>query len=246
MPAVDYYGFPFRSDPSVGAIQYPDTTKPEAVSDLYVTLPCSDGGTISWTAPGDDGSSGTAAAYDLRYLTSNITEGNFASATPVSWTSPLSGGSSESGSVTGLQPCRKHYFALKTGDEVQNWSAISNVTFATTYCGGVEECEPSIRIDLGLPTQLEFAVPSPNPSRSAVRVQLGIPASMKDLPYDLGVYDVAGRLVRLLARGSATPGRAEISWDMTSGRGQRVEPGTYFARLRVGSATRTKTIVALP
>ena len=36
---------------------------------------------LSWTAPGDDGATGTATTYDVRYSTATINAGNWASAT---------------------------------------------------------------------------------------------------------------------------------------------------------------------
>jgi len=89
--------------------------------------------TLHWTTPGDDGMLGTAAQFDLRYSTAPITGANFASATK--WNSmpaPASPGTSQSVTVTGLQPSTTYYFAIKTGDDVPNWSGISNVITATT------------------------------------------------------------------------------------------------------------------
>jgi len=44
---------------------------------------------VQWDAVGDDGVSGTATAYELRYATSNIvTDADFAAATPVSTGAP--------------------------------------------------------------------------------------------------------------------------------------------------------------
>lgn len=112
----------------------PDTTAPAAVSNLALSSPSSSAMTVSWTAPGDDGSTGTATSYDLRYSTSAITSGNFSSATQVSGEpTPSVAGSSESMTVTGLSPSTTYYFAIKTSDEVPNTSAISNVpSLATT------------------------------------------------------------------------------------------------------------------
>lgn len=76
---------------------------------------------------------GTASQFDLRYSTSPINGSNFASATR--WNSmpaPASPGTEQSVTVTGLQPSTTYYFALKTGDDVPNWSGISNVITATT------------------------------------------------------------------------------------------------------------------
>ncbi|HET9325583.1 MAG TPA: fibronectin type III domain-containing protein [Candidatus Eisenbacteria bacterium] len=88
---------------------------------------------LSWTAPGDDSLTGTAAQYDLRYSTSAITAANFASAarftgTPV----PTAAGTRQTITVTGLNSNTTYYFALKTADEVPNWSGLSNVISRTT------------------------------------------------------------------------------------------------------------------
>lgn len=89
---------------------------------------------LSWTAPGDDGMTGTASQYDLRYSTSVINAANFASATRwVGTPVPTSPGSTQSTTVTGLLGNTTYWFAMKAGDEVPNWSAISNVvSFMTT------------------------------------------------------------------------------------------------------------------
>jgi len=82
---------------------------------------------LSWTAPGDDGSSGTAAAYDLRYSSSPITSVNFDAATPVSSEpAPLPGGSLQTFVALNLTANTQYYFALKTRDEANNWSGVSN------------------------------------------------------------------------------------------------------------------------
>jgi phosphodiesterase/alkaline phosphatase D-like protein len=89
--------------------------------------------TLTWTTPGDDSLSGTASQFDLRYSTSPITLANFGSATR--WTpmpTPAASGTNQSVNVTGLTPATTYYFAIKTGDEVPNWSGLSNVLQRTT------------------------------------------------------------------------------------------------------------------
>ncbi|MBI5709856.1 MAG: fibronectin type III domain-containing protein [Candidatus Eisenbacteria bacterium] len=88
---------------------------------------------LTWTAPGDDSLTGTAAQYDLRFATSLITAANFASATPVSGVpAPAASGTSQSFTVTGLSPATAYWFAIKTRDDAGNWSGISNVTSKST------------------------------------------------------------------------------------------------------------------
>ncbi|MCH8748898.1 hypothetical protein IH781_04100, partial [Patescibacteria group bacterium] len=83
---------------------------------------------MTWTAPGDDGSTGTATTYDVRYSTSNITAGNFSSATAATGEPiPSVAGSSETMTVSSLSVNTQYYFAMKTADEVPNTSGLSNV-----------------------------------------------------------------------------------------------------------------------
>ena len=89
--------------------------------------------TLSWTTPGDDSLTGTAAQFDLRYSTSTITAANFASATR--WNgmpAPAAPGTQQSVTVTGLTPATTYYFMIKTADEVPNWSGISNLVTKAT------------------------------------------------------------------------------------------------------------------
>jgi len=107
--------------------------------------------TLSWTTPGDDGTAGTAAQFDLRYSTSPITASNFASATR--WTAmptPASPGTRQSISVTGLLANTQYYFAIKTADEVPNWAPISNIFTATT----------TVAPDLSRPAALALSISS--------------------------------------------------------------------------------------
>lgn len=91
---------------------------------------------LRWTAPGDDGKIGTAKQFDIRYSTSPITSTNWGSATQVVGEPiPLVAGTQQRMIVTGLQPGIDYYFAVKTADEVPNWSTISNVLRKATCTG---------------------------------------------------------------------------------------------------------------
>ena len=110
-----------------------DTTPPAAITDLIVSSISSNRATLSWTAPGDDGNTGTAATYDVRYSTNSITTGNWASATQtVGEPAPALAGTAQSFTVTGLLSGRTYYFAIKTSDETNNVSLLSNITSGTT------------------------------------------------------------------------------------------------------------------
>ena len=88
---------------------------------------------IQWTAPGDDGLSGTATRYDVRLSTSAIDASNFAAATALTGVpAPLVANSSQTMTLSGLTPATAYWCAVKTVDDAGNWSAISNILQFTT------------------------------------------------------------------------------------------------------------------
>jgi chitodextrinase len=111
-----------------------DVAPPAAINTLAAPTVKPNYVTLTWTAVGDDGSVGVAAAYDLRYSTSPIvTEGDFAAATAVpGLPAPKVAGSAETFTVHGLTPSTNYWFAIKARDEVPNWSALGNVASFTT------------------------------------------------------------------------------------------------------------------
>ena len=108
-----------------------DVTAPGTVNDLAAVAGAFPGEIrLTWTAPGDDGASGTAAAYLMKVSHVAITSGTFDASAPIErWiTEPLpnAGGAPETLWVAGLDPDSTWHFALKAQDEVPNTSAISN------------------------------------------------------------------------------------------------------------------------
>lgn len=111
----------------------PDGTPPAAVTTLQATSSTASTITLGWTAVGDDGLSGTAARYDLRYSTTLITADTFAGALPVAGLpAPRPAGQAEAFVLGGLQPGTIYYLALRVADEAGNWSDLSNVSSAST------------------------------------------------------------------------------------------------------------------
>ena len=110
-----------------------------------VTLTPGASPTLHWTAPGDDGTVGTAAEYDVRVSQQPITSATWSMATELQGEpTPSVAGSIEAFTVEGLEPNTTYYFAVKTADEVPNWSLLSNVIEYTTPGG----CDDPMRYDV--------------------------------------------------------------------------------------------------
>jgi len=131
-----------------------DALAPAAVTDLAAAAVSSASVTLAWTAPGDDGTSGTAAAYDLRYTTAGpiLEDAAFGSAAAVPGVpAPQAAGTPETFAVKGLLPATTYYFAIKAADEAGNVSELSNSLTAVT------SAEPSTCVEVtGVPNWKQF------------------------------------------------------------------------------------------
>ena len=80
----------------------------------------------------------------------------------------------------------------------------------------------------------------PNPVRGEARVAFTIPVRGE---VSLRVYDVAGRLVRVLWSGVMEAGRHTLTWDGTGDEGWKVGAGVYFLRLEQGGKRATRKVI---
>ena len=110
-----------------------DVIAPSAVTDLSAAESGSRSFVLQWSASGDDGVTGIASGYDLRYSNNPIDTTNFESATSVRRVSSSGpAGSTMSFVVNKLKPDTQYYIALKARDNVGNKSDLSNVISVTT------------------------------------------------------------------------------------------------------------------
>jgi hypothetical protein len=110
-----------------------DNIAPAPVTDLEIINVRPISIELNWTASGDDGNEGTATSYDLRYSLSPINDDNWESAARFQNTpKPLLAGSQQSVIIIGLSPLTQYYIAIKSFDEQENISGISNLVTATT------------------------------------------------------------------------------------------------------------------
>jgi hypothetical protein len=118
-----------------------DTVFPSTVTDLAAPgLPGVNYVVLTWTAPGNDGTSGRASQYDVRYLPTidpvACSDFNFDTATKIDKVpAPKNYGEAETLEVLGLNQNQDYCFALKAADEAPNWSGFSNLVAVKTAVG---------------------------------------------------------------------------------------------------------------
>ncbi len=83
---------------------------------------------------------------------------------------------------------------------------------------------------------------TPNPFRAGTAIGFDLPRAAN---VSLRVFDMAGRMVRVLAEGAWPFGRHEVKWDGGDSRGHKLPPGIYLSRFETGGYRATKRLVML-
>ena len=124
------------------------------------------------------------------------------------------------------------YYKLSAVDVHGNESPFALVTpGGTTAVGDVP------------PRQLALALGSADPGRGGASLRYSVPQAAD---VRLEVYDLAGRTVRLLARGREDAGDYGVRWDGRNDTGQPVSGGMCIVRLEAAGHALVKRLVELP
>lgn len=83
---------------------------------------------------------------------------------------------------------------------------------------------------------------SPNPFTSGTHLRYSLPSAG---PVEVSVFDIHGRQVRRLVRGTEEAGTHLVTWDGRDQDGRRVPSGPYFVRLSQGAQTSRQAVVRI-
>jgi hypothetical protein len=84
--------------------------------------------------------------------------------------------------------------------------------------------------------QVQLGAVSPNPAHGEVSLEIVVGgAATKPVLARVGIFNVAGRLVRYVGTGFYAPGRYRVVWDGSDTGGATTAPGIYFARVLIGN-----------
>jgi hypothetical protein len=201
---------------------------------------------LHWTAPGDDGNTGMASQYDIRWAMSSFNAATFDQQQQVQAPTPKPAGSDDGVVVNSLQSCTWYYFAMKSIDQYGNTSGMSNVVSVKTKCSGNTQCYPpkASIAERNEPTGVTLAA-GPTPAVSSSLIEYSIPASRDGEAFEVTVFDVSGRRIATLGDGRARAGTFEAEWDLKTADGSQVGAGVYYVRLRLGTEQATRRIVVV-
>jgi len=91
--------------------------------------------------------------------------------------------------------------------------------------------------------RLELSRIAPNPARSPLSLAFELPAAGRAT---LKMYDLAGRLVRVLVDATLDAGRHSVAWDGRDAAGRTLGTGVYVVDLRQGGERASRKLVFRP
>ena len=129
-----------------------------------------------------------------------------------------------------------------SGYETGKWTVYINSGDTPFYSGSLLYANPtavegatSLDRDLGIRA-------IPNPASHGGRIEFSV---AKRTPYEVAVFDIHGKLVRVVKSGAGEGSVISLLWDGTDTQGKKVASGVYFVRVRSGNDQRfTRLVVA--
>ncbi len=94
-----------------------------------------------------------------------------------------------------------------------------------------------------MPSAFSLSQNYPNPFNPATEIHYDVPAGGGHV--SIRIYDVGGRLVRVLVDTTETAGRKSVEWHGLDNRGNSVATGVYFYRMTAPGFERTRKMVLL-
>jgi hypothetical protein len=82
----------------------------------------------------------------------------------------------------------------------------------------------------------------PNPMREECLIGFATQAGQ---PFEVEIFDLGGRAVRHLAKGTGVEAWMQVRWNGTDSRGNRLPPGIYTARIRNGSTVTSRKVITV-
>ena len=125
---------------------------------------------------------------------------------------------------------------IQAGADVCSESFIMNGTYTGngTICGQPIGITP---VSTDLPTTFILYKNFPNPFNPVTKIQFDIPKSSFT---KILIYDVTGRIIKMLVNEELKPGKYEVDWDASN-----FPSGVYFYKIEAGSFIDSKKMILI-
>jgi hypothetical protein len=236
---VSNTGKPAGAFGDVGAFEYDDGMTPITVAFGYNTL------AVSWTGLGRYGNASWQPVWYEVYV-DGVRKAHRdppAPPGPNAWPGYIT-------EIVSASPCQSHDVWVMTQDEYGDTVYTTNVVTGTTCCDypcGIERPGRTAASQASEEADLPLALgwPGANPSRGSGTVTWSIPRAQAGVAYELALFDLAGRKIAVISRGTAGAGRFAQALPFRSGDGAVLPSGVFFLRLRVGAEILNRRVVLI-
>ncbi len=96
-----------------------------------------------------------------------------------------------------------------------------------------------------LPRAFSLQQNHPNPFNPSTTINYQIPDDVGSVRFSMNVYDLRGRMVRVLDQGMKAAGTYSVFWDGTDSNGRQVSSGVYFYRFVSSEYNATRKMIML-
>ena len=96
-----------------------------------------------------------------------------------------------------------------------------------------------------LPKAYSLAQNNPNPFNPSTAISYSVPEGVADRHVSIRIYDIRGRLVRVLVDGFKSAGTYTVFWHGTDQSAGKVASGVYIYRMKAGGSVFTRKMVLL-
>lgn len=94
-----------------------------------------------------------------------------------------------------------------------------------------------------IPSRFTLSPSHPNPMSHATTIELHVPSVGGDQIVEVGIYDITGRRVRVLAQARFSPGAHRLTWDGRDESGRLLPDGLYVYRARAGRTAAARKLL---
>ena len=134
------------------------------------------------------------------------------------------------------------YYAIYFINDAVGWAVGTGGSIVKTTTGGVTAIENDNK---SIPTDFSISQNYPNPFNQSTQISYTIPEGSGAISVSLKIYDLTGKLVKVLVYKRQKPGFYSIVWNGTDHSGLEAASGVYLVVLDAGAFHQSRKLILL-